>query len=199
MAEHSRYNVNSKSSELENGILKNELDIKNQKDLEDIESILLADSYFHFSQQIELIEINLKFLFKLNKYFLGNIYSWAGKLRNVDISKNQTLFAPAIHLKQTLKQFEKILKENTPSKKDTKQQIAKKIAIIHCELNAIHPFREGNGRTIRLFIDLICQKFGYKNIDYSKSSKPSYVKACILGMNMDYSKMEKIIYKGLTP
>lgn len=199
MAEHSRYNISKKSSDIENGILRNKLEIKDQKNLEDIESILLADSYFHFAQQISLIKINLEFLFEVNKYFLGNLYSWAGKLRNLDISKNGTLFALAIHLKQSLKDFEKILEKNMPSQEDTKQLIAKKLSVIHCELNAIHPFREGNGRTIRLFIDLICQKTGYKNIDYSKSSKTSYLNACISGMTMDYSKMEKIIYRGLKP
>lgn len=71
------------------------------------------------------------------------------------------------------------------------------MAIIHCEFNAIHPFREGNGRTIRLFLDLIVVKSGFNPIDYSKSGQREYINACKTGMRQDYTKMKKVIKKGL--
>jgi cell filamentation protein len=83
------------------------------------------------------------------------------------------------------------------SPKDNKQIISEKLAIIHCEFNAIHPFREGNGRTIRLFLDLLAVNSKYKLIDYSKSPQTNYIKACIAGMQKNYAKMQNILYKGL--
>lgn len=63
--------------------------------------------------------------------------------------------------------------------------------------NKLNPFREGNGRTIRLFLDLLVLQSGYSFIDYKKSSQPTYIKACIAGMKKDYAPIIKIMYRGL--
>ena len=96
-----------------------------------------------------------------------------------------------------LKEFEKLLKKQLPGKSDDKPAVSEKLAIIHCEFNAIHPFREGNGRTIRLFLDLLALSYGYSLIDFGKTSKRTYIEACIAGMSQNYSKMKSVIYKGL--
>lgn len=197
MAEHSRY---STEGNIENGILKNKAGIKNQKQLENLESLLYSDSYTRFLQLAESqnVNFNIKLIFNIHKYFLGTLYEWAGKTRNVDISKEKSMFCSARHIGNALKELEKIIQRNLPANKDTKQSFSEKLAIIHCEFNAIHPFREGNGRTIRLFLDLIAVAWGFNLIDYSKSSKKEYIKACIAGMKQDYSIMQKIMYKGLS-
>lgn len=107
------------------------------------------------------------------------------------------LFCASFQIKKAIEDFEKILKKNLPTKKDSKEEVAKKLSVIHCEFNAIHPFREGNGRTIRLFLDLITVNHGFNLVDFSKTSTENYIKACKAGMNMDYTKMGKIILKGL--
>lgn len=128
---------------------------------------------------------------------MGTLYTWAEKIRNVEISKDNILFCASSQIKKELRNLEHIIKKNLPLIKDNRQVVSGKLAIIHCEFNAIHPFREGNGRTIRLFLDLIAAKYGFNLVDYSKSSEEEYIKACIAGMKQDYSKMQKIIYKGL--
>lgn len=199
MAEPSRYSVSEEEASIENGILQNKLGLKNQKALDDAETILLDDSYTHFFDLLEKrkITFDLSLLFSIHKFFLGTLYSWAGKVRTIDISKEGMLFAPMKHINNSLKEFEKILKKNIPTEKDTKKQIMKKLAIIHNEYNAIHPFREGNGRTIRLFLDLAVAQFGYQPINWSKKQQKEYIEACIKGMVQEYKPMEKIIYLGL--
>lgn len=198
MAEPSRYNVGGDQAPSE--ILKNKLGIKDQKALEDTESVLFSDTYEHFLARLE--ERRPKFcvnlIFEIHKYFLGPLYSWAGKTRSVQISKDGVLFCKAAHIENALKDFEELLKKKLPGRSDSKAAVAEKLAVIHCEFNAIHPFREGNGRTIRLFLDLLALADGYSLIDFGKSSKKEYIEACIEGMSQDYSKMKSVIYKGLT-
>jgi cell filamentation protein len=169
------------------------------KTLEDAETILLTDTYRYFLDLLakEKLSFTVKVIFKIHEYFLGALYSWAGKTRSVNISKNGMLFARPQNIKKYLKEFEKILKINLSKAKENKKELALNLAIIHCEFNAIHPFREGNGRTIRLFLDLIAIENGYKTISFNKEPQKKYIEACIAGMQKDYTKMSKLIYKGL--
>lgn len=196
MVEHSRYNVSGD----EGGILKNKLGITDKKVLEDTETLLLKDTYIHFFSllQTEKLRFNIKLIFEIHKYFLSTLYNWAGKIRTVEISKDSILFCASSQIKKTFHNFKQILKNNTPSPKDDKKTISKKFAVIHCEFNAIHPFREGNGRTIRLFLDLLAVNNRYGLIDYSKTLKKNYIKACIAGIQKDYAKMQRILFNGLS-
>lgn len=195
MAEHSRYNVSGNEE-----ILANKLGIIDQKRIENIEILLLRDAYAHFGTLLEQkkLKFKVKLIFEIHHYFLNTLYAWAGKIRTVEISKGGILFCPSSQIKNALADFERIVKNYVPSSTDNKKNLSKNLAVIHCEFNAIHPFREGNGRTIRLFLDLLATKNSYNLIDYSKTSQPDYIKACIAGMQQDYSKMQKVLYNGLS-
>lgn len=196
MAEHSRYNISGGEAEP----LKNKLGITDQKALEDVETILLQDTYLHFFALLKArrLQFNVKLIFAIHTYFLSTLYTWAGKTRTVEISKDGILFCASSHIKKALQNFAQILREKLPSQKNSKSEVSKKLATIHCEFNAIHPFREGNGRTIRLFLDLLGANYGYGLIDYSKIKKTAYIKASVAGMQKNYSKMQKIISAGLS-
>ena len=195
MGEPSRYDVGGDEADIRT----NKLGIANPKTLEDAETILLSDAYTRFLGFLEKgkLPMDLRLIFDVHKYFLGPLYSWAGKIRTVNISKDGMLFIPTKNIPKALKAFEKILNKNVPEENEPKKKIADKLAEIHCEFNAIHPFREGNGRVIRLFLDLIALQVGYQLIDFGKSSKKDYIQACVAGMQKDYGKMSKVIYKGL--
>lgn len=199
MVGRSRYSVSEKASGVEGGVLKNKLNIKDQKSLDDAETLLLSDAYSYFFNQIEQegLEFSLSFLFEIHQYFLGPLYTWAGKVRRINISKDDVLFASAEYLEQALKEFEDLFKKGIPMKKDSKAAIVRKLAFIHNELNVLHPFREGNGRTIRLFLDLMAAQVGYNLIEWDEVSHEKYIEACKLGMLSEHVAMEKIIGKGL--
>lgn len=195
MVEPSRYDVSGDETD----ILKNKLRITNRKTLKDTETILLSDTYTYFFELLEKDKLcfSLKLIFEIHQYFLGTLYLWAGKVRTVNISKDNILFATTQNIKKTLTEFRVILNKNLPKNKDSKKEIADKLAKIHCEFNIIHPFREGNGRVIRLFLDLIAVDQGYEIISFEKTSQKEYISACIARMQQNYKPMSKVIYRGL--
>ena len=197
MAAPSRYDVSASEAGIEDGVLKNKLGIKDQEDLEDLETLLLNDAQTHFFEMLSQgkVVFNLALVFSIHKYFLETLYAWAGKLRTVDISKDGMTFASAKFLPSSVEVFGKILKANLPKATDSKKIIAEKIAIIHNEFNAVHPFREGNGRTIRLFLDLLVASLGLHAVDWAVKS---YMRACLKGMSQDNAPMATIVYRGIT-
>lgn len=199
MDEHSRYNAGGDET-AKNGVLENKLGLVDREELGDIETLLLRDSYGYFTELMhkKILNFDVQLIFEIHKYFFSSLYSWAGKIRTVEISKNNILFCASSQIKKELVIFDGILAKNIPSISDSRDVVAEKMALIHCEFNAIHPFREGNGRTIRLFLDLLALSIGFGVINYNVSLKKDYIKACVLGMSGDYSKMKNIIYKGLS-
>jgi len=190
----SRYNTGDTDLD-EQDVLKNKLGITNSQVLSDVETILLNDSYDFFINKLQNkgLVFDVKLVFDIHKFFLGTLYSWAGSIRKVNISKGESFFVPSVYIPNALDYFEGILKKNMPIKGDNKSIVVKKIALIACEFNVIHPFREGNGRTIRLFIDLLLLSIGYNVADYSQVSVKSYIEASIAGMSKDYKPMENVL------
>jgi len=195
MAGVSRYNAGGD----EGNILKNKLGITDPNVLGDFETILLTDSYEHFINLLSQnkLELDLNLLFTIHEYFLEPLYTWAGKIRTVNISKGDAFFAPAQNIESSLKQFEPTFEKNKPNPEDSKEEVAKKLAFIHCELNVIHPFREGNGRTLRLFLDLLTVQAGYEAVDFKKIPNEEFINACRKGMLQDYEPMETIYVRLL--
>ena len=94
---------------------------------------------------------DLKHLMKIHKYIFGDIYLWAGKLRNVNISKGNQFCQCEFIEKYSSEIFDKIKKEHFLLLKSG-DEVPKCLAYYLSEINVIHPFREGNGRTQRVFI-----------------------------------------------
>lgn len=191
----SRYNAGGDETD----ILKNKLGITDPNELGDFETILLADSYEHFLELLSQnkLKLDLNLLFTIHKYFLEPLYSWAGKIRTVNISKENTAFASAQNIEASLKQLSPEFEANQTDPNDSKATLAKKLAFLHCELNAIHPFREGNGRTIRFFLDLLTTHAGYESVDFKSIPDEEYLNACKAGMLQNYEPMEAIYNKLL--
>lgn len=199
MAARSRYSVSAKGAGMDDGVLKNKLGLKNQKSLDDAETLLLADTYQHFFSRLEQegLFFSVELFFELHRYFLETLYSWGGTLRKVNISKGDTMFAAPEYLSTSIERFGKELPALIPAHDDKKRAVAQKLAIVHNELNALHPFREGNGRTIRLFLDLLSANAGYAPIDWQKIEVEKYFDACKQGMMCNHDPLAKLLSKGL--
>lgn len=197
MVEGSRYNVSDEQAGINQGILKNKLGYTHQKDLDDAETLLQADAYKHFFDLIQTSHLifGVKLLLEIHKYFFETLYPWAGNVRTVDISKGEMLFASAKYISTALNEFDYIIQKNTPTLSEDVSDISKKLAKIHNEFNAIHPFRDGNGRTIRLFLDLLVCTLGFEPINYG--ARKTYLNACIKGAKGNDKPMEKVIRAGL--
>ena len=119
------------------------------------------------SGAIEDIEVGTtKGLRQIHSYIFGGLYDFAGQIRTKNISKNGFTFASALYLSENLSSIEAM-------PEDTLTAIIKK----YVEMNIAHPFMEGNGRSTRIWIDLILKKRLKKCVDWSKIDKKEYLKA----------------------
>lgn len=105
-------------------------------------------------------------LTKIHKYLFEDIYDFAGKIRDENISKGNFRFAPVMYLKEALKNIDKM-----PQK--TFDEIIEK----YVEMNVAHPFREGNGRSTRIWLDRILIKELGQVVDWSRVDKADYLLA----------------------
>lgn len=105
-------------------------------------------------------------LAKIHKYLFEDIYTFAGKVREVNIAKGGFRFAPLMYLNSALENIDKM-------PQSTFDEIIEK----YVEMNVAHPFREGNGRSTRIWLDLILKKELGKVIDWSRVDKEDYLLA----------------------
>lgn len=137
-------------------------------------------------------KFNLKYILQIHKLSLGHLYRFAGKLREVNISKGGFPFPAAKYLEQSMISFENELLSTLPNKYPSKDELIKSIAIIHGELLFIHPFREGNGRAARILANLMARKQGFDSLLFEKIDGVNfsiYVNAIQKSAEKDYQPM----------
>ena len=103
---------------------------------------------------------------KIHKYLFEEIYQFAGEIRKVNIAKGNFRFTPIVYLEESIKNIEKM-------PQSTYEEIIEK----YVEMNIAHPFREGNGRSTRIWLDLILKKELNLVVDWSKVDKTDYLLA----------------------
>lgn len=139
------------------------------------------------SSLLDSIEIGtVNGLKQIHGYLFGGLYDFAGKIRTVNISKGGFKFAAAEFLPETLDQIEKM-------SEDSFDQIIDK----YVEMNVAHPFREGNGRTTRIWLDLILKRSLKKCVDWSQINKKDYLEAMEQSV-LDSTKIKFLIQNALT-
>lgn len=105
-------------------------------------------------------------LCEIHKYLFDDIYDFAGKIRTVNLSKGNFRFAPLIYLETAIKNVDKM-------PQNTFDEIVEK----YVEMNIVHPFREGNGRSMRIWLDMMLKKQIGQVVDWSKIEKEDYLMA----------------------
>lgn len=121
-----------------------------------------------------------KFISSIHKVAFNHLYEFAGELRTVNMSKGGFTFPTAKFLPEIIHEFEvKFLGANLKLL-DSYEELIQLAAPIHSELLFFHPFREGNGRTARLFADLMAIKTGFEKFNFENITEermPEYIKA----------------------
>jgi len=155
---------------------------------ESIDGKSKAKAYALFdSSFINTIEVGTtKGLQQIHAYLFGGLYDFAGQIRQKNISKSGFQFAVSHFLGDTLKQIESM-------PETTFDEIVDK----YIEMNIAHPFMEGNGRSTRIWLDLILKKRIKKTVDWSKISKRDYMNAMILSPAKS-SVQKTLLKKALT-
>jgi len=177
-------------------VLKNKLNIRDANKLFEVERHITDVKTEVIYQLADKKKVFGKaFFLTIHKVLFEDIYEWAGKIRTVDIAKG-TLFCRVFAIQEELDRvFHELSNENYLLKyKD--DELAIKMAYFLSEINAVHPFREGNGRTQRLFMEVIAYKAGY-HLDFSGITDQEMIEASYESFNRDYAKMNEIFKKAL--
>lgn len=134
--------------------------LRNLQDITDPDVLLFVESGAVTKRLQELYEnpINIKgidSLFEIHRHLFQDIYVWAGKKRTVEISKDGKQFFPISHFDNAFRYIDQLIAEFNQIEQDDKKLLALKLAEILDNVNYLHPFREGNGRTQREFLRLL--------------------------------------------
>lgn len=176
-------------------VLKNKLNIKDAEELRTAEREITALK----TSQAMINRIKGKFDFphlkKIHYFLFCDIYDWAGEIRTVNISKGNQ-FCRCDYIEEQMNNLLAKLKSENYLKNLDKENAAKRLAYYLSEINVIHPFREGNGRTQRLFIEHLSHSIGYQ-LNFMQITKEEMLEASVRSFALDYTLMEQIIYKAL--
>lgn len=150
-------------------MLENKLGITNQLELNRVEERVSKEKAkrLYDSRDIDRVEVGtFKGLSYIHNYLFEDIYEFAGKVRSQNISKGNFRFAPVMYLEVALKHIDKMPQRNLDE-----------IVAKYVEMNIAHPFREGNGRATRIWLDLILKKELKQVVDWNLIDKEDYLSA----------------------
>ncbi|EKQ3613736.1 protein adenylyltransferase Fic [Enterococcus faecalis] len=150
-------------------MLENKLGIINQLELNRVEERLSKEKakQLYDSGDIDRVEVGtFKGLSYIHNYLFKDIYEFAGKVRSQNISKGNFRFAPVMYLEIALEHIDKMPQRNLDE-----------IVAKYVEMNIAHPFREGNGRATRIWLDLILKKELKQVVDWNLIDKEDYLSA----------------------
>lgn len=185
-------------------VLRNKLGITSKQEMDDLEIIKYRDAVLKLSDYYPKdYRFSEKDVNAIHREIFKELYGWAGQYRRVDLSKDYFRFAKWIYIDKLMKEYSKnYLEELTPPKNSDKEILSHDLAIIHNEFIIIHPYREGNGRTIRLLIYLIALQADYEGLDFGiidekGESYERYIEAIRQGVGGNHRHMADIIMEAL--
>jgi len=164
------------------GILRNLLGIKDQAALDKAESSLSFLQAAKLREQPVEGKFDLAHLQQIHRRLFGDIYDWAGEIRQGEIQKGDTMFARHLMIDSAARQlFQQLARERRLQELDA-DHFSQRAAYYLGEINVLHPFREGNGRTQREFMGQLARSAGY-DIDWSGISQAEMIQASIDAYN----------------
>ncbi len=195
--------VSSKFYYTDSDVPRNKFNIKDTQTIHEIEKELLEEAYgIFFNELNENTRFDEAYFISLHKRTFESLYDWAGLYRDFNMAKGESRFCQGEFLKSSSQKiFTELANDNYLKDYATKSksEFAKKLAYYKCELNALHPFYELNGRVTRMFIDMIVAYNGYQFIDYSYITPKEYIDAAIECVQFaDSTVLEEIIFAGLS-
>lgn len=173
--------------------------LKNKLGIRDIGELGRMEKRLTMLRILELVDkpiqgnFDLKHLQTIHKYIFQDIYEWAGKIRKVDIAKGN-LFCNVKFIESQAEEIFGKLKAEEYLKGLDEGEISARLAYYFSEINALHPFREGNGRCQREFIRTVAFHAGYV-INFANASREEMLRASEDSFLCDYRRMEHLFAK----
>ncbi len=202
MARGNRYDVSGlEENRFEPGsrgrVLNNLLGIKSKREMDRIEG---REQVRALEELTALYDRDHRFtaadICCVHRTWLGRIYSWAGRYRQVNLVKDDFPFATAAQIPRLMAEFQRgPLRQFTPCRPALTETLAMALAVVHVELVLIHPFREGNGRLARLLAVLMGLQAGLPTLFFDRLSgrkRQQYYAAVRAGLDRDYEPMAEM-------
>lgn len=185
------YSIDTLQSDCYEGTscLINKFDIKDEVILKELETTITLNKITEYSLNPLFYSFDVQHYKSIHRYLFGDIYDWAEEYRTVDMSKKGTNFAKAESVEKLMSNCFKRLNDKNLFQGLKFDDFVDEFVDFYCVTNMIHPFREGNGRTQRLFLTQLINKNGY-DIDFSEIDTDELMIATIQSANgiIDYLK-----------
>ena len=172
----------------------------NLEDIRDPEELLQRETELQlaayeaiFNSFDEGLTPDLPFFYYLHHLMFSPLFVWAGRPRTVGIAKGGTPFCPPQNIdSMTNALFAELEREQWLDGLDLDSFI-ERAAYYICEINAVHPFREGNGRAIRFYFDVLSARARGDLFDWTLTNEDEYLRACVAGFGQDYGPMAALL------
>lgn len=183
-------------------VLKNLLGVNRKREMDLIEAKALFTAHETLVEQYASDHrFGASDIYGIHGTWLGKIYPWAGRYRQVQISKSGFPFAAPKQIPRLMVEFDqRFLKKFTPCRAASIEETARALAVVHAELLLIHPFRDGNGRMARLLATLMALQAEYPPLDYGGivgRRKKEYISGIQAAMGQEYEIMERVFISVL--
>lgn len=171
-------------------VLENKLGITNPDELKQLESTIVALRTSEILQRPPKGRMDYAYLKKLHKKLFSDIYAFAGETRTVDIVKGDSTFCYIQFLEEEQRKiFSKVTYDFKPH--ISHDEFVEKLVHLSADLNALHPFREGNGRTIRLFLVLLANRCHF-DLDFNAVKAEEMIEADILAFRGNLNPLHEL-------
>ena len=188
----SKYSSHDDYLDTVSGVLKNRLGLTDTIKLEETEAALAAARSFDLARKPLAGNFDLAHLKAMHRYLFGDVYEWAGQIRTIDSTKGDSRFANYQYIETAANAvFQKLAGENYLAGLP-EDKFSERAAYYLGEINALHPFREGNGRAQREFISHLAYKNGFY-IEWQHMTQEEMVQASIESFKGDCSKFAAYI------
>lgn len=175
----------------DSSVLKNKLNIENEKALNEAEREITAIKTLELIDKPLKGELDFDYIKRLHKHLFSDIYDWAGELRKTDISKGNIFCQHELIEINAEVLFNELKAENYLEGLD-KNTIIKRLAYYLGDLNTIHPFREGNGRVQRLFIRELASRVDYL-VNFDGITTEEMIQTSDKTFHHNYEMMEDLL------
>lgn len=180
----------------QSGTMKNRLGVKDQNELDRTEAAFAAVRSIENARTPIEGKFDLDHMKAIHARLFGDVYEWAGQVRNVDISKGDTRFAHFAAIERAANGLTQQLAREGHLRGLDADEFSRRAGHYMGELNVLHPFREGNGRTLREFVGQLADNAGY-SIRWDRIDRDEMTRASINAYNGDSSHLANLIRNNL--
>lgn len=177
-------------------VLINLLNIRDPDILSEAEAEFTAERYRTYNpSQNTISDFTFEHLKHLHFHLFQDLYVWAGETRDVDISKGETRFCTWTRIEPEAQKLFNTIPDLAQCKNNN--ELIEKVADLFCELNLLHPFREGNGRVLRFFFEEMLYTLGY-DITWPRISRQNWIDANVAGVNLNLEPLKIIFSRAIS-